>query len=109
MGRALVDLKGIICYNILFLYCTLYLIILKMKKNTESFVDGFFAALFLVFTISLLYEYSEQNRKKLKKLKKLAEEANDGLENDKKMLNNDWLNIQNDFNKNYQQLKSQYE
>ncbi len=81
---------------------------IKISNNKEeNFLVGFLASVFVVFTIAYLLE--EDNKRSKTRLRKLAEESNNGFENDRKMLNNDWQIIQNDFDKNFERLKVNYE
>jgi gas vesicle protein len=81
---------------------------IKIPNNKEeNLLVGFLAGVFVVFTIAYLLE--EDNERSKKRLRKLAKESNNGFENDRKMLTNDWQIIQNDFNKNFERIKINYE
>ena len=77
-----------------------------MKKQEEGFLIGFFSAMFVMFSIFLLFE--EYKKRNNKVFKKIADDLDRGFELDAENLKGDWLNIQHDFNVSYDKLKKEY-
>ena len=77
-----------------------------MKKQEYGFLEGFFAGMFIAFSLFLIF--NEHKKRSNKAIKQIADNLDNGFELDAENLKGDWLNLKHDFDFSYETLKKEY-